>query len=107
MTQTPCHYQDALPQRQQALLTVLIEPLLPIPPQAHLRVDPSQHRIIIIVFLPPQQNMLPRTPLVMLLLAVLAVLLQPLPGRAANPKAPHPHKGVLEVIRQERCDDVR
>ena len=51
----------------------------------------------------PQQNMLPRTPLVMLLLAVLAVLLQLLPGRAANPKVPHLHKGVLEVRRQRRC----
>ena len=39
--------------------------------------------------------MLPRTPSAMLLLAALAVLLQP--GRAANPKVPHPHKGVLEV----------
>ncbi len=46
------------------------------------------------------RKMLPRTPLALPLLAALAVLLQPLPGQAANPKISHPHNGVLEVKRQ-------
>lgn len=43
--------------------------------------------------------MLPRESVAVLLLAALGFLLQALPGQAANPKVPHPHKGVLEVRR--------
>ena len=102
---TLCTPQQVHHDEEKAFLDVLLTPLIPIPPQAaHLCVDPAARLASSSSSSPPlQQNMLPRTHLTMLLLAALAVLLQPLPGRAANPKVPHPHKGVLEVRRQRRC----